>query len=407
MKRFVICLDGTWQTLSQADITNIGLIARSVAHKQMRGDGGYVYQNVIYAQGVGSTIGGVAERDVATRTFAGLTRILGGAFGAGLDDLILDTYLRLCFDYEDGDQIFVFGFSRGAFAARKLAGLIDAVGIVSRLHTDMAFDGYRLYLSAPRDNAPEEVKQKYDADCRSFRLRYGKGRRREDGRREMLDSVPPITYLGLFDTVAQMGIREVIASFTPWDDDKWVRFANARVPACVENARHACAVDENRIGFPPLLFEELEEANARLGREAFQQRWFCGAHGDIGGGIDSKLSPLALKWIADGASAAGLRFYASYGDDHSPLDDELAKAGLALEARVSRPNFWEGFEPFNYPWHGRKIWRGKAPPQAQDLEKLLHPSLLERARDARLKYHPAPLRPFRKLLQDWQPPPSA
>ncbi|HVV33419.1 MAG TPA: DUF2235 domain-containing protein, partial [Vitreimonas sp.] len=83
MKRIVICLDGTWQTLSQSDITNIGIIARSVAHKETKPDGGHIYQNVIYAQGVGSTIGGMVSRDVAARTFVSLTRMLGGAFGEG------------------------------------------------------------------------------------------------------------------------------------------------------------------------------------------------------------------------------------------------------------------------------------------------------------------------------------
>jgi uncharacterized protein (DUF2235 family) len=404
MKRIVICLDGTWQTLSQSDITNIGIIARSVAHKETKPDGGHIYQNVIYAQGVGSTIGGMVSRDVAARTFVSLTRMLGGAFGEGLDDLILDTYLRLCFDYEDGDEIYLFGFSRGAFAARRLSGLISTVGIVSRLHTDRAFEGYQLYLTMPHDHEDDDVKKEFADACRNFRLAYGKGRRRDDGTREPLDTVPPIKYIGIFDTVAQRGVHEVIASFTPWDDSRRFRFANYRVPDNVQHARHACAVDENRIGFPPLLWEQLDEANSqRSNPDAIQQRWFAGAHGDIGGGIDSKLSPVALKWIADGAVTAGLRFYGSYGADHSPIDDALSEVGLALDSRISRLKFWEGMEPYNYPWRGRKIWARKEAPTSQDLEKYLHPSLLERAHERRQRYNPAPLRPFRKLLKSWKP----
>ncbi|MFT3726205.1 MAG: DUF2235 domain-containing protein [Terricaulis sp.] len=405
MKRIVICLDGTWQTLSQSDITNIGIIARSVAHKETRPDGSHIYQNVIYAQGVGSTIGGTVGRDWAARTFGSLTRTLGGAFGEGLDDLILDTYLRLCFDYEDGDQIFLFGFSRGAFAARRLAGLVNRIGIVSRLHTDKALVGYQLYLDQPNDDASDDAKKQFAESCRAFRFEYGKGRRRPDGTREQLDTVPPIQYIGIFDTVAQRGVHEVIASFTPWNDSKRFRFTNYHVPDCVQLARHACAVDENRLGFPPLLWENIDEANAKRGAtDAVQQRWFAGQHGDIGGGIGSKLSAVALKWIADGAVAAGLRFYGSYGKDHSPIDDALANAGLALQSRISRPAFWEGFEPFNYGWRGRKIWSNREAPTSQDLTKYLHPSVLERAHQRKPRYNPAPLRPFSKAMKSWKPP---
>lgn len=405
MKRIVVCLDGTWQTLSQSDITNIGIIARSTAHKETRPDGSHIYQNVIYAQGVGSTIGSMISRDIAGRAFVSFTRMLGGAFGEGLDDLILDTFLRLCFDYEDGDEIYMFGFSRGAFAARRLSGMINSIGIVSRLHTDKAVDGYKLYLSMPHDQADDSEKREFAEACRRFRLSYGKGRRRPDGTREAIEAVPPIKYLGIFDTVAQRGVHEVIASFTPWHDSRRFRFANYRVAANVQQARHACAVDENRLGFPPLLWDDIDEANAQRGApDAIQQRWFAGQHGDIGGGIGSKLSPVALKWIADGAIAAGLRFYGSYGKDHSPIDDALAEAGLALQSRISRPAFWDGLEPFNYGWRGRKIWNNKAAPTTQDLMKYLHPSVLERAHQRKPRYHPAPLRPFNKLMRDWKPP---
>jgi uncharacterized protein (DUF2235 family) len=406
MKRIIVCMDGTWQTLSQNELTNIAVIARSIAHKETRNDGSYVDQLVIYDEGVGSTIGALARRDLAGRIFAGMTRFFGGAFGEGLDDLVLDTYLRIAFNYEKGDEIFIFGFSRGAFAARRLAGFIETAGVVSRLHTDRAADGYNLYFDKPGDRAPDDVKQKFEADARNFRMTYGKGERNADGTRKQTDDAPPIKYLGIFETVAQRGLAEVVASFTPWDDSRRFRFANYRVSSNVENARHATAVDENRIGFPALLWECLDEDNKRLGRQAYQQRWFIGTHSDVGGGDGSKLAAAALKWITDGARDAGLRFYASYGDDHSPLDDALRGVADCYQAPITRVRGWDAIMPPNYPWRPRKVWIRKEKPTAEDLFEYLDQTIVERARLDTLRphYRPSALKAFRTLIKEWRDP---
>jgi uncharacterized protein (DUF2235 family) len=122
VKRFVICFDGTWQKLRQPKPTNIALISQSVAHTHTQPDGRQIPQIVIYSQGVGTNIEALGKDGFMDGLTDGLNKMLGGVFGDGLEDSIVDTYLRLAFNYEAGDEIYIFGFSRGAFCARSFAG---------------------------------------------------------------------------------------------------------------------------------------------------------------------------------------------------------------------------------------------------------------------------------------------
>ena len=404
MKRIIVCMDGTWQTLNQDQLTNIGIIARSIAHKETRADGSHVHQIVIYTQGVGSSLGALARRGLLGNLSARLNRFAGGAFGEGLEDGILDTYLRLAFNYETGDEIFIFGFSRGAFAARRLAGLINTAGIVSRRFIPMARDAFRLYYDKPRDDAPEAVKREHEAAASQFRTLYGKGDRNPDGTRRRTDDVPPIKYLGVFDTVVQRGAGEVLLSFTHLGDKQRYAFKNLRVCPNVEAARHAVAVDEGRASFPPMLWVGLDESNARVGRKLYEQRWFIGAHGDVGGGGSSSLPAAALKWIADGAVQQGLRFYATHGEDRSPLDDAMIAAGVGWDGAITRPSFWKSFMPINYPGRARTIWERKELPSLDDARGVLDETVVRRASAdyVRPRYRPQALRRFRKVMQQWR-----
>ncbi len=403
MKRIIVCMDGTWQSLNQPRLTNIGIIARSVAHKETREDGSTVQQTVIYTHGVGSSMGALARRGFFGSLSYAINRLGGGAFGEGLEDGILDTYLRLAFDYEDGDEIYIFGFSRGAFAARRLAGLINTAGIVSRRFTEKARDAFRLYYSAPGDDESDEKKREHAEKAAQFRCDYGKGTRNPDGTRRATSEPPPIKYIGVFDTVAQRGLAEVIASMTPWVEPARYSFVNNRIGANVENARHAVAIDEARIGFPAALWEDLDEGNKRLGRRGYEQRWFVGTHGDIGGGESNvALSASALKWIAEGAIAAGLRFYATHGDDESPLSQTLREAGY--ESPITRPPFAKAWMPIHYPFRTRRIWREREKPTRVEAEFLLDEGVFKRATAPKLRprYSPSPLRPFRNVLKEWE-----
>jgi uncharacterized protein (DUF2235 family) len=408
MKRFVICFDGTWQQLRQDNLTNIGIIARSVAHTNTT-DSGQIPQIVIYSQGVGANTAALDKSSLIGKASQRFNRLAGGVFGEGLEDLIVDTYLRLAFNYEHGDEIYIFGFSRGAFAARSFTGLINCSGIVSRLHADQAWEAFRLYRAAPDDKASDAEKQEYAEAQKQFRRTFGKGQRAEDGTRVASEDAPSITYLGVFDTVGQRGAPDAFG----WVSDLLNRrygFHNLRICPNVRSARHAVAIDEQRLGFPPTLWDHLDasnaEAKARPGADAsrtyYEQRWFVGSHGDVGGGNNSPLSAAPLKWIAEGAAACGLRFYAKHGGDESPLDRTLREAGLSFDAPITRPSFWKSLSPMNYPIYTRRIWRRKGEPTPLDVDANLDGTVAQRALAPHLHYSPSGLRPFRKALRDWE-----
>ena len=183
-------------------------------------------------------------------------------------------------------------------------------------------------------------------------------------------------------------------------------FHDMQIGQSVLSARHAVAVDENRLGFPPTLWEGVDEANQRPhseGRQRYAQRWFIGTHGDIGGGEGSPLSAAPLKWIAEGAADCGLRFYGTYGDNESPLSAAVREAGLVFNGRISRPRFWDSLSPMNYPFASRRIWAAKSRKEAptQDFAaNVLDPSVVQRlaAPDLKPRYNPGPLKPFVPVL---------
>ena len=405
MKRFVICFDGTWQMLRQPKPTNIAIIARSVAHTNTTEDGREIPQIVIYSQGVGANIDALGKDGFMDGLTEGLNKLLGGVFGEGLEDNIVDTYLRLAFNYEAGDEIYVFGFSRGAFCARSFAGLVNSAGIVSRRHAERAWDAFRLYRNRPGPGATQFQKDDYDKARSGFRILYGKGGRAADGTRMQSDEAPKITYLGIFDTVGQRGMPSALGGFAR-SLNKSFGFHDMKIGDNVLAARHAVAIDEKRLGFPPTLWEGVDEANQRShckGRICYQQRWFVGTHGDIGGGEGSPLSAAPLKWVAEGAAECGLRFYGTYGQDESPLNQAIREAGLVFNGRISRPKFWDSLSPMNYPLYSRRIWIAKTrkeQPSPDFAANVLDPTVTMRlnAKDVRPRYKPASLKPFRSVL---------
>lgn len=408
MKRFVICLDGTWQQLQQDKLTNIGIIARSIAHTNTTASGDKISQIVIYNQGVGASTQALGRASILGRAQTSFNKMAGGIFGEGLEDVIVDTYLRLAFNYEDGDEIYIFGFSRGAFAARSLAGLINCSGIVSRRHADRAWDAFALYRTPTPHNATDEQKAEQLEAQRQFRRLYGKGSRAADGTRVAQDAPPPITYLGIFDTVGQRGMPNAFG----WVSNLLNRrygFHNLSICPNVQSARHAVAIDEQRLGFPPTLWDNVDDANtsarqrpgADQARRYYEQRWFVGTHGDVGGGNDSPLAASPLKWIAEGAAACGLRFYATHGEDESPMTTLLREAGLQFNAPITRPTFWKSLSPMNYPIAARRIWSRKEQPSEDDADMLIDPSAFRRweAADIRPRYRSPALRPFKKIMR--------
>ncbi len=391
MKRIAICMDGTWQKLRQDRPTNINVISRSVSLHV-----GDTSQIVIYTPGVGSTLDALQGRQSQISGLAAsLGAFVGGVFGDGLEDAILDTYLRLAFNYEPGDQIYIFGFSRGAFSARSLAALIGKCGILSRIYADKAGEAFEMYrdgdIKADSGRAVE------------FRTAYGKqvgdavGANRRDYR-------PEIAYLGIFDTVGQRGLPSALGPLSDWGNRKYA-FHNLDLGGHVKAARHALAIDERRSAFPPTFWTNLEKLNARSREnggpaDAYQQRWFVGAHGDVGGGNPTTLSSFPLAWVVEGAERAGLAFDRA---PHSPLTQTQLPLYLDPSQPITRPKFPKTLNPVNWSGRWRQITDSREAVGRDVAEQTLHTSVALRTVAPSLRkkpYKPPPLKPYAAALQE-------
>ena len=262
MKRLVVCCDGTWNEPASAHVTNIEKIARTISIDDDQSDG--VQQLVLYVGGVG-----IGYK---------LDRLLGGAFGSGLFNNVKTAYRFLALNYEDGDEIFIFGFSRGAYTARSLSGMIGLVGLLTR-------------ESLIADKLPEAVdryqRRKPAAGC--------SGCGNDEFKRDFCHPTTPTKFLGVFDTVGALGVPGIL----PKDH----QFHDINLGDSVECARQALAIDEDRMVFMPCLWQAPNRP------ERVKQVWFEGAHSDVGGGYaETGLSDTALLWMVGEASLQGLVF---------------------------------------------------------------------------------------------------
>jgi len=262
MKRLIVCCDGTWNRLDTQCPTNVVRVAQAV--KRTASDG--VPQVVFYDEGIG------VESN----------KIVGGVTGLGIDRNIQHAYRFLSFNYDQGDEIYLFGFSRGAYTVRSLAGMIYCSGLLSRRHVTKASEAYELYRN-------RGVKPKHP-EAKSFREKFGK----DEGKRV------PITLLGCFDTVGALGIPLVPLLQKleePLKLKRRYQFHDTTLNQDIENALHAVAIDEIREIFDVTLMKKNPDApNQKL-----RQVWFPGEHGCIGGGTPAYrgLSDAVLKWMLD------------------------------------------------------------------------------------------------------------
>ncbi len=310
MKRIAIFCDGTWNRHDSKSQTNVVRMARAV---KLTADD-QTSQQVFYFMGVGSGRG--------SNGFARFTdRAMGGALGWGLIQNIEDAYRSLVFSYEPGDEIYIFGFSRGAYTARSLAGLIRAVGICPREHAHRipeAIEEYRRPKHGIRDaNHPSKYiwRAEYAPETATTPEELSWRKKSRPGNPVLLE----IKYLGVWDTVGAMGVPGYWMT-APLLNSRH-QFHDTELSETVLSARHAVAIDEKRKTFPPTQWSNLEALNAkRLGLPEgtlldhdtkpqwdYREEWFPGDHGSIGGGGDERgLAAYSFEWVAEGAQAAGL-----------------------------------------------------------------------------------------------------
>ncbi|MEA3298697.1 MAG: DUF2235 domain-containing protein [Pseudomonadota bacterium] len=265
MKRIVICADGTWnrpeEDLSKDHPTNVLKLARAV---DPLGSGG-VGQQVFYDWGIGS------YHDA----------VIGGATGKGLHKNVMDDYRYLVQNYSPGDQIFLFGFSRGAYTIRSLCGMIYNCGILKRPDARLIQAAFDLYKSPRKDCHPD------GEESLAFRAAHSHPDR-------------TIAFVGVWDTVGALGIPFSFLGLLEKKDE----FYDTKIGPNVRIARHALAIDELRSDFEPTVWDPRPGLDLR-------QLWFAGAHSNVGGsyapdGDGGLLSDIPLKWMLDEAAAAGL-----------------------------------------------------------------------------------------------------
>lgn len=263
MRRLVVFADGTWSRPDHVDRgkrkpTNVTKLARAV--NPIASDG--TSQITYYDAGVGTHW-----------SFA--DKWLGGGFGVGVMTNVARAYQWISYNYTSDDELFLFGFSRGAFTVRSLAGMIDLIGVLPKDHAYYLPEAVRLYTRR--------------ADCAllsHFRHRHNTTSAR-------------IRFVGVWDTVGALGIP--LPFFDKLTRRKY-EFHNITLGQCVDHARQALAIDELRRPYQPCLWS----TPTRKG-QTIEQRWFPGVHANIGGGYAKDgLANGPLHWIASEAARQGL-----------------------------------------------------------------------------------------------------
>ena len=305
MKRIVICADGTW---ASADLgsnpSNVVKIARAILPRDNKG----IPQMVFYDKGIGSNKGA-----------SPLSRMLAGMIGLGLEQNVWDGYRQLAQNYEPEDEIYFFGFSRGAYTVRSLAGFIGSQGLLAKVDMDQFRQAWRGY--------------------RKRRSYSGKERAR-----------PNIACIGVWDTVGALGIpTNTVLSKLNKGANKKHAFHDVTMGKTTRCALHALSIDELRKPFLPTLWREVARDNGGAPKhgelKAIEQVWFRGVHTDIGGGYPSAgLSDIALDWMIKRVQAnTGLQFDSQYIKDkihpdiHAKMHDShkfyYSKAARAINAK--------------------------------------------------------------------------
>ena len=323
IKRLVVCCDGTWQNLVKDYPTNVVKTVQSV--KPLDSEG--INQVVYYHEGVGAESNISKEEELPILRVGHLEGLIdsvgGGGFGEGIDRNIKDAYRFLCINYSPGDEIYLFGFSRGAYTVRSLAGMLNCCGLLRREHLRHIPHAYELYRDQTKWDS-EDMEQLRPL-CHSSE-EYG-------------DRVP-ITLLACYDTVGSLGVPNVtfdltekqipLVSHIPGIIDKTVpidkllnrkryAFHDTKLGLIIQHALHAMAVDENRDTFSITPMQKNDKAK----HQTLRQVWFPGGHGCVGGGTEheSKLANNALRWMIAAIQELGLKL--EFDVDSLPDGEQL------------------------------------------------------------------------------------
>jgi uncharacterized protein (DUF2235 family) len=281
-RSLVVCLDGT----SNEPETGTTNVARAYAVAAKSDD-----QLVYYDPGVGT----MGARGAVTGLGKRATRVAGLVVGFGVKDNIEEAYDWLSEHYRRDDRIFVFGFSRGAYTARALTGMLRTVGLLRPGAGNLAPYALKLYAqSGGQDPSPHEEREFWRLR-RDFTERFGN----PDFPNPFDPHRHQVHFLGVWDTVRTIGWLNWKAQL------EQARWPFTRRITNVGTARHAMALDERRRPYPVYRFDP---AVVRESEGRYVEQWFAGVHSDVGGQYppDHRLSDIAFTWVIDAAVAAGL-----------------------------------------------------------------------------------------------------
>jgi uncharacterized protein (DUF2235 family) len=259
-RRIAFCADGTWDSVTNND--NVYRMSKAIV--AIPGE-----QYSFYDDGVGSD-------------GTPIQKVLGGAFGTGLFQKVKDGYSTIASVYEAGDEVFIFGFSRGAYTARSVAGMIAACGLPTvNPDTNLVDTAFKAYRNKGQRTATLATLGAYGL-------------------------VPAqMTMVGVWDTVGSLGIPAIFGAVDPL----LYGFLDTGLNPLIQNAYHAVALDERRAEFPSTLWTSAPAAG-----QVMEQVYFCGVHCDVGGGYaddagsGTALSDITFSWMMAKAQALGLVF---------------------------------------------------------------------------------------------------
>jgi uncharacterized protein (DUF2235 family) len=358
-KNIIICCDGTGNEIGSRS-SNVFKLSQCLKKGE----------TVFYDPGIG-TLGMPDDWDRGRQR---LKEVFSLATGVGFYQNIVDSYNFLVKNYEPGDNIYLFGFSRGAYTVRAVAGLINTVGLLNPNQLNLTPYALKAYRNACGSN-----------DL-SIGFNFGKDTRAAH---------PPIKFMGVWDTVNSVMVPNGLN-----------RFCQLKLPYSLQNpsietVRQALSIDEKRRMFRPKMW--LEEpgffqppfSDTEKKSQDIKQVWFAGDHSDIGGGYaehESGLAKIALKWMIDEAEKAGLqvdRRMVSHivCGEHVPGERKFCTENALAPMHNSLSGAWKALE-----WWPRKIEAREWPERKSVLgyyipageprhipeNALIHASVLER-----------------------------
>lgn len=316
VKNIVVFSDGTGQEGGKGPPTNIYKVFKAIENRTPN-------QISFYDRGLGTETRGL------NTIWTIPARLLKKTTGLGFGKNVLDCYQFIFDNFEAGDKIYMFGFSRGAATVRSVSGFIDMFGILPKSRPELIREAYKIYKIKDEDKRLQVANDFYEKHNTMW---------------------TKVEFLGVWDTVSALGLSAKLISnaidLVPGFKNK---FHNFSLSPSVTHAYHALSIDDERKIFHPELWD-----HDTLPHQSMEQVWFCGVHTDIGGGYrDTGLSDIALNWLIQHSVRHGLLIYDTHilkfsGNPDGTMHNSRAKLWEKC-AYTRKERFWPKLDKLGVP----------------------------------------------------------